>query len=256
MPESYTGNEGDEALAAGLDVMDGGEAADDLDLAINKTRDYVVWALNQAKAYADTLFASISLSWASITGKPTHFASRSDIVTRPPGTPGTVEQALNDTFTLASGKVSKSGDTITGNLYLPNSYPADIGTWSVAYINGDGRVARGASSARFKDDITPIDPVSLGDLFPQLHTYVMKSDPARMTRVGYIAEHLAANPATEPYVAYERVVETDDEGNVTGSHLDRDENGAPIPAAIDDIALLRAQVAQLHERVKKLEATP
>ena len=162
----------------------------------------------------------------------------------------------------ANGRVSKGGDTISGQLYLPNSFAAASG-YSIGYINGDGRVSKGASSERFKDDITAIDPDSLGDLFPQLHTFVMKDDAGRMERVGYIAERLDEHPDQQRFVVYEREQTTEDvrdgEGNVvgvkvTGTQRRRDANGDPIPESIDFIALLLAQNAQLHERLVALDA--
>lgn len=47
MAETYTGDEGDIALAAGLDVMDGTELGSDIDAAINKTRDMIAARSNK-----------------------------------------------------------------------------------------------------------------------------------------------------------------------------------------------------------------
>lgn len=143
--------------------------------------------------------------------------------------------------------VSKAGDSMSGDLFLPNSTAASSG-YTVAYVNGDGRVARGASSERYKTDITPIAPDSLGDIWPDLHTFAMRDDPARVPRVGYIAERLAESEALRPFVVWrQEAVEVD--GQVV-YRIATDEDGNPIAESIDFIALLLAQVAQLNHRTR------
>lgn len=222
MPETYTGNEGTAAFNAGLTIMDGTEDRRDGWLAINKTRDFIV-----------QLFSSISLTWESVTGKPSLFASRSDMVTRPSGG-GTIEDAVNATFGLAQSKIGAEGGTITGHLYLPNSSPATSG-YTVAYINNDGRLSKGASSERYKENIVAVDPGVLGDLWPTLFTYEMIGGDGS-AKIGYIAERLAEHPDLAQFVV----------------HTDLD--GVLVPDSIDFIALLIAQNAQLHQRLAVLEA--
>lgn len=149
--------------------------------------------------------------------------------------------------------VSFNGGVVTGQIYLPNAFAAVSG-YTIAYINSDGRISEGASSERFKDDITPIDPTSLGDLFPQLYTFIMKDDPGRVARVGYIAERLEESDALRPFVVYQRVPVVNDDGEVIGNEIARDEHGNTIPKSIDFIALLLAQVSQLAQKVAALEA--
>ncbi|MFB4348483.1 tail fiber domain-containing protein [Microbacterium sp. CR_7] len=156
MPESYTGSEGTLAAQNGIAVMDGNEDRRNGWLAINKTRDWIVTkanaALAAAKTYTDQKVGAISLAWTNITGKPTHFSSRSDIVTRPPGTGGTVEDALNSTFNLAASKIGSDGGTITGQLNMPNLGPVS-NSYVAMYRNGDGRVGISPSARKFKKDI-------------------------------------------------------------------------------------------------------
>lgn len=149
-------------------------------------------------------------------------------------------------------RVAKSGDTMTGDLFLPGSSAAAF-SFTVAYINGDGRVSRGASSERYKKFIADIIPSTIGNLFPTLKRWQMRQGDG-VWRYGYTAEQLAADPVTEPFVIYKRDVERDENGNVTGApHLARDAEGRPIPESIDFIGLLLAQVAQLNERITQLE---
>lgn len=131
-------------------------------------------------------------------------------------------------------KVSKGGDTMSGNLFLPNASSANSG-FTVCYINGDGRVSRGSSSIRYKNAFGEVDPLSLGDLFPPLDEYAMKDDLAQKHTLGHFAETLAAHPDQERFVVYQW--ETDDDGN---------SRPTDVPESIDFIQLLLAQTAQLH----------
>lgn len=295
---------GDDAQAAGMDLVPQNGAVGSPGKVkqgwqeFNRTRDYIAQFFIAAKTYALGLVNALgsaaqyeantsavantvilrNVNGHSAVPTPTnsaHIANR-----------GYVDSALG-TIDLSS-RVAKAGDTMWGHLYLPNAVAADAG-YTVAYINGDGRVARGASGEQFKDDITAIDPASLGDLFPQLYEFIMRDDPGRMQRIGWIAQRLEESDDLRRFVVYAReavyedvtepiledVLEdvTDDEGTVIdqevtgqrvvgekvvdrrviGHHLTRDEDGNPIPESIDFIALLIAQNAQLHDRLRKLE---
>jgi hypothetical protein len=155
---------------------------------------------------------------------------------------------VNSAQANANSRVAKTGDTMSGHLFLPASSAATSG-YTIAYINGDGRVSRGASSERFKKFISDIDPMSLGNLFQPFKRWQMRNGDG-VWRYGNTAEQLAADPATEPFVVYERHLEEDG----TTPHLERDAEGNPIPLSIDFIGLLMAQVAQLNARVAELEA--
>lgn len=219
MPEAYTGSEGTAAAAKGWDVLDGLEDRRDGWRSDNKTRDLVATHTHTG-VYVEHGGSPGILTISFGAGRAQLFmggafqgfiAYTADI----PGAPD------------LSSRVAKSGDTMTGQLYLPNSFAASSG-YTVAYINSDGRVSRGASSERYKF-ISAIDPDTLGDIFPEFHRFKMRADgiaPADNTwRYGYIAEHLIGTDA-EPFVV---VID----GQVE---------------SIDFIGLLLAQVAQLHQR--------
>lgn len=147
--------------------------------------------------------------------------------------------------------VSFDGGTVTGQILLPNSFAATSG-YTIAYINGDGRISRGASSRRYKKEIH--DAPDLGDLFAApLREFRMRvqqgmpDDPTK--RIGYIAEELVGTPM-ERFVVNQMTSdpETGKWAPVIG------EDGSPVPDSIDFISLLLAQNAQLHERLAKLEA--
>lgn len=127
--------------------------------------------------------------------------------------------------------VSKSGDTMTGDLRIPNATVATAG-YVALYWNSDGRISKGASSERFKKFIGRILPASLGNIWPELHRFQMRTGDGTW-KYGWIAERLAESDDLRPFVVY------DSEGR---------------PESIDFIALLIVQNADLNERVKALEA--
>lgn len=267
---------GDDAAAGGMDLVAGSVLANTIDTEITKTRDYIANGPTHWKPGV-TLPASL-ISGGAVpianggTAGTTAAAARSNLGIIAVNIPTTGSNVQADIDFLASrvttaqntadAKVSKAGDTMSGHLYLPGSVGATSG-YTVAYINGDGRVSRGVSSARYKDDITDIDPATLGEIFPQLVTYILKDDEGRTIRTGHIAEHLQASPELERFVVHAREViydpVMDDEGNVigyqaVGTRRVRDAEGNPVPESIDFISLLLAQTAQLAARVAELEA--
>lgn len=128
-----------------------------------------------------------------------------------------------------------NGGVVTGEIYLPNSTAATSG-YTVAYINGDGRISRGASTERVKKYISQIEPSVLGDIFPDLFRFQMRNGDGSWT-FGYIAERLAESEALAPFVVWETT-----------------EDGERVPLSIDFIALLICQVSQLHARQLDFEA--
>lgn len=125
-------------------------------------------------------------------------------------------------------------DVSAKNVYARESFAATSG-WTVAYINSDGRLSKGASSERYKKYIADVAPEDLGDIFPQLVRYQMRSQQGSRTdnawHVGHIAERLAEHPDQEPFVVY------------------ADIDGETLPDSIDFIALLLAQTSQLHHEL-------
>lgn len=239
---------GDDAVAAGMTLVPGGASANTLDTFDNETRDFVArFGIKPGTALA---LARGGTGAATAAGART--ALGVPAATEVVKTPGPNVLVLNwdggryratvdgiyvghlaYTSDISSGSfVSKSGDTMTGHLYLPNSTAATSG-FTVCYINADGRVSRGSSSQRYKKYIH--DAPDLGDLFAApLREYQMRADgltPADPTkRIGYIAEELVGTDMERFVVVINDQVES-----------------------IDFIALLLAQVAQLNARVAALE---
>lgn len=271
-----------------LPIVPGSLPANQIDTAINDTRGYIEdgpthWdsgvtvPVAQGGTGATTAAAArtaLGLPVLSAPGIATAnglavFGPNSRLQVQDPTQPSDAATKFYVDNAVGSGGsyLPLAGGTVTGQLLLPNSYAADSG-YTVCYINGNGRVSRGASSERFKTDIEYIDPASLGDLFPQLSSFVMKDDPGKMTRYGYIAERLAEVESLAPFVVHERepvyeqldVLDEDgrvigtQQGEVIGSRRVLDKDGEPIPLSIDFIALGIAQNAQLDQRDRAREA--
>jgi len=141
---------GDDASAAGMDLAPGSTPANTIHTEINKTRDYIAGFFTAAKAYADGLFGSISLSWASITGKPAFIAA------------GASAAAARAAVAAAdSGTVSAQGGYINNIANgLLNAAPWDRNiTWTrrAAWLGNDGTVTIGHTASRraMKQNITP-----------------------------------------------------------------------------------------------------
>lgn len=247
---------GDDALAAGMDILTGAEPANTLDTEINKSRDYIAQRTNEvtpiskggtgastaasARTALGAVAASDVYSSGSVANKIPRYDSSGRLIA---ASPVADNQAASKAYVDARPTgLPTSGGTINGNLtvtgghiFVPVSTPATSG-YTVAYINTDGRISRGASSERYKKYISSIDPASLGNIWPDLVRYQMRSGDGAW-KYGYIAERLAESDDLNPFVVY------------------ADMGSGPIPDSIDFIALLAAQNAQLHQTVIGLQDT-
>lgn len=259
MPETYTGNEGTEALSAGYSILDGNEDRRQGWLAINKTRDM----LAGLKTWVQQQIAGIQLTWTAITGKPSTFPPSSHTHERVEnggywfgwrgnGTFGTGDNVsvganlgVDGTIygadvRLTGGLYGQYNARLTDHLYVPAASAATSG-YSVAYLNSDGRLSRGASAEKYKKYISAVDPAGLGDIWPEFVRYQMRSGDGSW-KYGYIADRMAEHPDQAPFVVY--AFAPDGNGELT--QTDEVES-------IDFIALLLAQNAQLHQAVDLLE---
>lgn len=226
--------DGDDALAAGMPILDPEtDLVKDGANEINITRDLIaqrtatVTPIDKGGTAATTAAgarSALGITPANIGASATGHSHSASAIT----TSGSNVQA--DIDFLNSIKFDKAGGTVSGNLFLPASTAATSG-WTAAYINSDGRVCRGASSLRYKKNISEIAPSAFGNIFPPLNRFQMRGGDGRWT-YGHVAEILAENPDTEPFVMY------DAEGR---------------PDSVDYIPLLLAKVEQLNARIAALE---
>lgn len=237
---------GNDALAAGMDILTGDEDRRDGWDEINLTRDYIAQRTSAIQPVAkggtgadNAAGARANLDvvgWADTytdpvagVGKIPRFNSAGQLPTLDPTAPA---HCANKRYVDDHAGVPATGGTFTGPVYFPNATPATSG-YVVAYLNSDGRLSRGASSERYKENVEPVDPADLGDIWPTLHRYQM-IDGDGTWKTGYIAERLAENADQDPYVVYAEFA------------------GQLVPESIDFIGLLIAQNAQLHEQLAQL----
>lgn len=258
---------GDDAQAAGMQLVPQSGAVGSPGKVkqgwqeLNRTRDYIAQFFNAAKTYAAGLIPAIWGTAKGGTGSSNLYSDTGPsisgglLIVQPGGAlvrgSGAIAQAYIPSGIPASkidgiptpdlsSRVAKTGDVMTGNLgmngghiLIPAAYQA-TDNYAVAYINGDGRIAKGASSERYKKFIKTIDPDDLGDIFPDLHRFQMRGGAAGAWKYGYIAERLHEHPDQQPFVVYALV------------------DGEWVPDTIDFIALQQAQIAQLHRAVDLL----
>ncbi len=276
MPETYSGDEGADALDAGMSTLDGTEDRRDGWLSINKTRDYIATKTAELKARSLNVWPTNrgGTGSANLYGVTLPTDENGLLVVRPDGALARGSGALAQAYIPSgipaskitgipvpdlSSRVAKTGDVMTGNLgmdgghiLVPAAYAA-TSSYAVAYINGDGRLSKGASSERYKKYISEIDPASLGDIFPTLHRFQMRSGDVGDWKYGYIAERLHEHPEQETCVVYQTTTTHDDETGEWSTVLATDAAGNPVPDSIDFIGLLLAQNAQLHQVIDLLE---
>lgn len=246
---------GDDAVAAGMDLVLGSALANTLDTEVNKTRDYI----------AQRTSAVVPIAKGG-TGSTTAPAARTALGITPDniGAPNTSAVGLKFTspqfdrlsfeipglafpHTLAhltdippapdlSGYVARSGSVMYGdlgldgcNLFVPASFAASS-SYTVAYINGDGRLSRAPSARRYKKGIRNARAIEGGLFIKPLREFTLKADPDAKVHLGYVAEELVGTPLERFVVRVNGEVES-----------------------IDFIELLLAQCAELHLRLKLLE---
>ena len=254
---------GDDALAAGMALVPGSGLASDLEEYDNQTRDYLAngsafWKPGvvvpvarggtgaTSAGGAETALGFVPKSMLAPVGSaapnaiPVFDAGNRFTC----GTPQSQFQVANKgyvdsavgaggAYVPLAGGVDVTGSLgVLGNFYVKNSTAA-TSSYVIAYINGDGRLSKGASSKRFKKNIRNFRK-ALGSLFdPKLREFQMREATDTEYHVGLIAEELADNDATARFVVYD---------------------GDGQPEAIDSIGLLLGMVYELHERVVTLEA--
>jgi len=212
---------------------------------INKTRDYILafgvpatgLPVNKGGTGATTAAqarTNLGITWANLSGKPSSFppsAHTHDSLSTGPVSFGWNSglNRWNTNESIAAAAAVFGGDVnVGGHIYVPNSTPASAG-YTVAYINNDGRLCRGASARRFKKNIRAARPLVNAFGIPLSEFELRGGDGTRI--LGYIADDMAEIPDLARFVIH------DAKGRVEG---------------IDHIQLLLAQTVQLHAEVQQL----
>ncbi|MDZ5145330.1 hypothetical protein [Microbacterium testaceum] len=245
-----------------MDLVSGSALLNTIDTEVNKTRDYIaqrtsaVTPLNKGGTGATTAAAARTALGISGANTPTLTSNVQTDLDYLSATKlsRTVEQ-YNADFADRDNRIATAQNTANGkrdygdgyfpgdlnakNLYVRESFGASSG-WTVAYINTDGRLSKGTSSLRYKDLLDDPDVDTLGNIWPALRQYAIKGGDGKPT-LGWIAEEVAANPATERFAVYQWA----EHDGVWGP--------TEVVDSIDFIQLLIAQTAQLNARVAELE---
>lgn len=214
-----------QALRAALDRLglDGNNNAQQLSTSIGVLADTVARGAGSTytKAESDALLAS-GLSGKSNVGH-THAPSDISAGTFPAGN-----------FTMP-GSLSLGGD-----LFVPNAFTASV-SWTSAYINGDGRLTKGASSRRFKENIQNFTPSMQAVLAMQVMTYRFKPEYLGGNGIGELEVGVMAEDLHDLGLRW---------------LVSYDEAFRPESVRYDRIALAILPLVQHHEdRIAALEAT-
>lgn len=255
MAETYDDTEGDDALAAGLDVMDGTEKWFHGWKAINKTRDMIanlaagIRSIATGGTGASTAAGArvnlgvqatvddVAAAVATIAADKLVRANGAGQIAVPDPAYTTSPTPRSYVDTATGGKVSKSGDTMTGALRNTWARANSVGSWINLGVAPDGTIGNTSSSRRFKKNIRDWTPDRQALLAIRLVQFkyraaVYASDDT--TQHGVIAEELHDLGLTW-LVAY-------------------DENGDPYTVHYDRIALGLLSLVQDHEaRLTALE---
>ena len=86
--------------------------------------------------------------------------------------------------------IGASGNNVTDSCYIGNIFGATSSNGTAVFVNSNGRLGTMTSSARFKEDIKPMDKTSeaLFALKPVCFRYKKEIDPVGTSQLGLVAE--------------------------------------------------------------------
>lgn len=186
---------GDDALAAGMDLVLGTALANTLDTEENKTRDYIAQRTN--------LVTPITKGG---TGSTTAAAARAALgisATNTPSSGSNVQADLDylsatkaDSTALASKASTADVQWVQKGNMSPDIYNRALGgSYRVCYVGADGLLGWVSSSRRYKKNIKPaeVDPAAVLGIELVTFLYKVEIDRGRegITEWGVIAEQVA-----------------------------------------------------------------
>lgn len=242
---------GDDAAAAGMDLVASTGKVRDGWTEHNKTRDYVAQrtaavqpiakggtGANTASAARSALGITPAAIGAAADGIGTGLSFSSPGFNRlsyaAPGVSGGTEIAM---LYQVSGKVDRSGDTITGPLRNPYARANGVSSWAALGVDPSGLLGFQLSARKFKKNIKNWSPDKQAILAMRLveFQYKVAYDQSGDVDHGLIADELH-ELGLNWLVAY-------------------DENGDPMTVRYERIGLALLSVIQDHEeRLNNLEA--
>lgn len=266
MPESYTGDEGDTAISAGLDVMDGTELWAGNNggwRAINKTRDMIaavinslsdIWPISKGgtgannAAAARTNLGLTSMAKGAIPDSLVQRQADGGITgngywsdSQPTGAGNLIRRDYADArYIRRSGAGDQSVDAgftmqsayIFNALTNPAARSTPVTGWLNLGVDAGGRIGQTSSSARYKKDIDDLQHAGrIDDLRPRRFAWIEGDQPD----VGLIAEEVAA-------AGYSDLVTYNEDGETMGVRYEM--------LAV----LLIPEIIALRKRVAALEA--
>ena len=132
--------------------------------------------------------------------------------------------------------IGASGNNVTDSCYIGNIFGATSSNGTAVFVNSNGRLGTITSSARFKEDIKPMDKTSeaLFALKPVCFRYKKEIDPVGTSQLGLVAE---------------------DVEKVNPDLIVRDKEGKPYSVRYEAVnAMLLNEFLKEHRKVQELES--
>lgn len=183
---------GDDALAAGMDILTGNELANTLDTEENKTRDYIAQRTNAitpvVKGGTGANSAAAARNNLDVYGKGETY-SRAQTYDRP-----TVDNA----FTQRDNAIGQRASQVDLNYVQAGNLTPDVynralgGSRRALWVQSDGVIGYAASTERYKTILQPVDVTDeqLALLTVVCYEYRAPVATDGHTEVGLIAERL------------------------------------------------------------------
>lgn len=155
---------GDAAAAAGMELVPSAGTGESGKVKFgwrefNRTRDYIAQFFTASKAYADSLFAGISLTWGAISGKPSIFPSDWGSVAGKPGSfPPSAHGHVSAEVTHYGNPVQTVLDGLSLGQLNPGVYGRNI-TWTrrAVWIGDNGELGYASSKRATKQNFEAPD---------------------------------------------------------------------------------------------------